>query len=450
MELKNNLKYIAILSISFFYSSYIYLNQSTRIREVASTDHAGLVAVVFGSFSMAVGIFLFTIICKKTNVATIRKLYLLFVIISFVSYVFSAFNNNPVFVAVCLCLSSAFATGGFGVGYLFSITALNVKAKYLGRVFTIGYAIGSALVFFASRINIESDFGLLSIIITAVAFFFSVVLAYNSFGSVNDETYAYENGLSVTNIKKYFFFLSILVLFAATLTALTQDFVGYYSLEQTKTWFGDSRIYYSIGLILAGLIYDIKKEIFYICLPVSFIGQLIALLLLNQSISIAVVSAVSYLFIGFFSLFRAAFFIEQGTLNKKLLYLVALGMMFERIVEGSVGLLERTILSNVFVVSIIAAALLIGFMWTYMFYFNKTVIGQKSQEKDMLKELSIEYGLSGQEEKVLGYLLKDYTKKEIADEMVLSVNTIKVHVTNIYKKTGLGKSELKAIYYKKD
>ena len=202
-------------------------------------------------------------------------------------------------------------------------------------------------------------------------------------------------------------------------------------------------------MVLAGIVYDIKKEIFYICLPVSFIGQLIALLLLNQSISIAVVSAVSYIFLGFFSLFRAAFFIEQGTLNKKLLYLVALGMMFERIVEGSVGLLERTILSNVFVVSIIAAALLIGFMWIYMFYFNKTVIGQKSQEKDMLKELSIEYGLSGQEEKVLGYLLKDYTKKEIADEMVLSVNTIKVHVTNIYKKTGLGKSELKAIYYKK-
>ena len=449
MELKNNLKYIAILSLSFFYSSYIYLNQSTRIREIASTDHAGLVAVVFASFSMAAGILIFTIISKKKNVGIIRNFYLLFLIVSFILYVLSVFNSNTYVVAICLCVSSAFATGGFGVGYLFSIMALNVNAKYFGRVFTIGYAIGSALVFLVSRINMESNFGLFSTIVAAIAFFFSATFAYNSFKSGEGEAPAYEENLRGLSIKKYFFFLSILVLFAATLTALTQDFVGFYSFEQTKTWFGDSRIYYSIGLILAGLIYDIKKEIFYICLPVSFIGQLIALLLLNQSISIDAVSAVSYLFIGFFSLFRAVGFIEMGYRNKKYLYLIACGMFFERIVEGVVGIAERAVLSNVFVVSIIAAALLIGFMWIYMFNFHKTISNQKSEEKDMLKELSIEYGLSGQEEKVLGYLVQDYTKKEIAEEMVLSVNTIKVHVTNIYKKTGLGKSELKAIYYKK-
>ena len=58
----------------------------------------------------------------------------------------------------------------------------------------------------------------------------------------------------------------------------------------------------------------------------------------------------------------------------------------------------------------------------------------------------IRYKLSSQEEKVLNLLVQDLTKKEIADKLYLSVNTIKNHVSNIYKKTGMKKNELKEKY----
>lgn len=444
MGLKNNIKHIAIISLSFFYCSYIYMIQATRLREIADSESAGMVAVVFGSFSMAAGIFLFALFYKISKGRLTKNYFYFFSIVSFLSFLISIFVNNSVIISLCLCLSCLLSTAGFGAGYIFLALALNVKKAYHGRVFGFGYAIGALITFFARNLMDGEELKAVSLIVAFAAVLISMLLLRNS-----KEIQESENDYKETNLKRYFIYLSLMVIFAAVLTALAQDFIGFYSLESSKAWFGDSRIYYSIGLVIAGLVYDAKKEIFLICLPVSFIGQLLALLLLNFNVSILAVSAVSYIFLGFFSLFRVAGFINIGLRKRSLLYMVAFGLMYERIVEGIIGLTEKTILTNIFTVSILAVVLLAAIMWIYMFLYIKQASSTGKEEKDMLKEISIKYNLSGQEEKVLGYLLEDLTKKEIAEKMVLSVNTIKVHVTNIYKKTGLGKSELKEIYYKK-
>ena len=42
-----------------------------------------------------------------------------------------------------MCLNCFLGTAGFGVGYHFSLLSLNVSKEYRGRVFAIGYALGS-------------------------------------------------------------------------------------------------------------------------------------------------------------------------------------------------------------------------------------------------------------------------------------------------------------------
>ncbi len=444
MGLKNNIKHIAIISLSFFYCSYIYMIQATRLRETGNVENAGLVAVVFGSFAMAAGIFLFSLIYKITEGRMVKKFYYIFVIVSLLLFIISIFSNNPMIVAICLCACCALSTAGFGAGYIFLMLAVNVKKKDHGKVFGFGYAIGALITFFAAKIPNADDYKAAILLFACASLAVSLFLIRTSV-EVEQRT----DNLEEINLKKYFIYLSLMVIFAALLTALSQDFIGYYALESSDAWFADSRIYYSLGLIISGLLYDAKREIFLICLPVSFIGQLLALLLLNFNVSILIVSAVSYVFLGFFSLFRVVGFVNLGLRKRKLLYLVAFGLMYERIVEGIIGLMEKTILTNIIAVCMFALVLLAAIMWIYMFLYLKQAKNNNTDEKDMLKEISIKYNLSGQEEKVLGYLLEGLTKKEIAEKMVLSVNTIKVHVTNIYKKTGLGKSELKEIYYKK-
>ena len=59
--------------------------------------------------------------------------------------------------------------------------------------------------------------------------------------------------------------------------------------------------------------------------------------------------------------------------------------------------------------------------------------------------------LGNQEEKVLNLLLQGMSNQEIANELFVSIHTIRNHIANIYKKTGMKKKELKEkCFYKTD
>ena len=64
-------------------------------------------------------------------------------------------------------------------------------------------------------------------------------------------------------------------------------------------------------------------------------------------------------------------------------------------------------------------------------------------ENDIVKNISMKYKLGAQEEKVLILLIQGKSNKEIAKILLISVNTVRNHIANIYKKTGMKKKELK-------
>lgn len=108
--------------------------------------------------------------------------------------------------------------------------------------------------------------------------------------------------------------------------------------------------------------------------------------------------------------------------------------------EGIFALFQKTLINNYTLLIVIQAILLCLVLWVYLLYYLKS---NRTTANDKLNEIVLKYKLSSQEEKVLNLLVQDLTKKEIAEKLYLSVNTIKNHVSNIYKKTGMNKSELK-------
>ena len=63
----------------------------------------------------------------------------------------------------------------------------------------------------------------------------------------------------------------------------------------------------------------------------------------------------------------------------------------------------------------------------FLLYFKNN----KLSENDAVKNISIKYSLGSQEEKVLNLLIKGLSNQEMADELFVSVNTIRNHVANI-------------------
>lgn len=433
---KNNLKYIIIIALGFFWCSSAYLTQEQYLAKLASDNFVNIVELLFGSLSMALGILTFGLIYRKHK--NIKTLYLIFTILAILSLIIFFVTKNIYIMSVCLCTTCYFGTAGFGAGYHFSLLGSNVLKEYRGRVFAIGYGLGSIGTYFLILLpeSFYSTYQTLFIYIPIILLNLYLVLKKVSLLEIKEETYT-------SSFKNYFLRISIIVLAMSLLSALSTDTISVYTIN-IAGGYGATRLYYCIGLLIAGFLADKKQNIFEILTIVSFIFSLLAIILLKDGYSINLIASLSYSFIGFFVLFRTINFVNLVDNKKNIIWASAFGLMYSRIMEGIMVLYEDKLLAN-YTILIIAISLILSLVIIlyFLLYFEKN----KITENDAIKTITLKYKLSSQEEKVLKLLLEDYTRDEIADKLYLSVNTVRNHIANIYKKTGMKKNELKEKHF---
>ena len=82
---KNNLKYILILALGFFWCSSLYLTQEQFLTNYASTEFVNIVELLFGSISMVLGILTFGLLYRKN--INVKNTYLVFIVLSIISMI---------------------------------------------------------------------------------------------------------------------------------------------------------------------------------------------------------------------------------------------------------------------------------------------------------------------------------------------------------------------------
>lgn len=431
MFIKNNIKYILILALGFFWCSGIYLTQEQHLLNYSNESFVNIVELLFGSIAMALGIFIFGLLYR--NCKDLKKYYIVFTIIALTTSTVFFLTKNTTIMSICLCLTCLFGTAGFGAGYHFSLLALNVDKEYRGRVFAIGYGLGSVGTYLL--ILLPSDYYTsilsLTLYIPIILLNLFLVLKYTVLEELKKEKYS-------KSFKSSFIKISIIVLSMSLLSALSTDAISVHTIN-ISGGYGGTRLYYCIGLLIAGFLVDKNKNVFDNLTIVSFIFSLLAIILLKDNYSINLIAALSYFFIGFFVLFRTISFIDLTDTKRSIVFASAFGLMYSRIMEGILTLVENRLLKNytalIITISISLAILIFLFL---LLYFQT----QKLTESDMIKALSIKYKLTNQEEKVLNYLIQGKSNQEIADSLYISLYTVKRHVANIYKKTNMNKKEL--------
>ncbi|MBQ6547309.1 MAG: hypothetical protein IJL74_04870 [Bacilli bacterium] len=65
MFIKNNIKYILILALGFFWCSGIYLTQEQHLLNYSNESFVNIVELLFGSIAMALGIFIFGLLYRN-------------------------------------------------------------------------------------------------------------------------------------------------------------------------------------------------------------------------------------------------------------------------------------------------------------------------------------------------------------------------------------------------
>ena len=337
-----------------------------------------------------------------------------------------------------MCSTCLFGTAGFGAGYHFSLLASDVLKEYRGRIFAIGYGLGSIGTYLMVLLpeDFYSSIKSLIIYIPFILINLFLVIRKTNLISVDKEKVS-------LSFKKYFIRISIIVLAMSLLSALSTDAIAYHTIN-ISGGYGDTRIYYCIGLLISGLLADKKKNIFEIMTITSFVFSLLAIILLKDGYSIKLIAGLSYSFVAFFVLFRTITFVNIVDNKRNFIWAASFGLMYSRIMESLMVLFEDKLIDNytilIIVISIVLSIVIVIY---FLLYFQKN----NTSENNAIRELSIKYNLSSQEEKVLSLLLLDKSNQEMADELFLSVNTIRNHVASIYKKTSLKKKELKEKYY---
>lgn len=68
---------------------------------------------------------------------------------------------------------------------------------------------------------------------------------------------------------------------------------------------------------------------------------------------------------------------------------------------------------------------------------GQQIKGYNFIEKDFLSDRLDMYNLSDREKEVCKLIVLGYSNKEISNELYISLNTVKNHLNNIYKKLGV-------------
>ena len=240
-------------------------------------------------------------------------------------------------------------------------------------------------------------------------------------------------------------FLSLVVLASVTVVLAslvknagfsfpTSDLSGVVDLEL-------SRLFYGVGLVIAGVAADRDRRYAFVCCVISLAVPFFMLALTGAGASSVILWAIGYLLFGFFVVFRVTLFADLAAKNG-VLWLAGAGLLF-----GRVGDVLGTSLFLLFgdeplTLIVVTAVLFAVSMWLMLRLYQRLYVSvaiepqEQQPPRDVLGEFCVRYGLSTRERQVLPLLVEGKTNAEIAAELFVTESTIKYHVRNIREKTG--------------
>lgn len=434
--MKNNYKYILLLAVGFLWCSLSYLSQEIVLLNVYDKIITNNVIMIYDSFAMALGIILFMFLYKKNF--DVKKIYIIFLIISIcLNIVFYIINPNYIsmIISIVLCL---IGSAGFGVAYHFSLITSNVKKDNRGLIFACGYGLGAFLTYLISLIpnDFISSAKLLLILLPLILINIYLININDKFSNIkkNDKLTILE--------KKKLFSLIALILVMSLISSFSSNMVAIFNYSK-ETGFAYSRIYYAIGLLVAGYFADKNNKVFEIASISSLLFPLITIILFKEQINMLMIANLNYFFIAFFVVYRTLSFMNLSDKNK--IYLSAFGLCICRVIEGTLSLLNNYFEFTYLFLTICIIILVAFMIGIYIYLYSLNFVNKE----DVFQDFCVKYKLSIQEKKILNLILQDYSNQDIASSLVVSINTVRNHVAHIYKKCNMKKEKIKEIINQK-
>ncbi len=208
------------------------------------------------------------------------------------------------------------------------------------------------------------------------------------------------------------------------------------------------RLVYAAGLIIAGIVTDRSRKIGAVCAVTALMLPFIILALSSESLSAVILWSLSYFTFGFYAVYRVILFSDIAA-GKGLVYLSVFGLMIGRIGDASGEiiclLMGEHLTARVILTALLFAAAVALFLRLYQTLYIPAP--QQETEKERFARFAAAHDLTPREQDLMHLILRNMTVAEIADELIISENTVKYHIRNILQKTGCkNRNELVTTY----
>lgn len=453
---KNNCIFTGILAIQYLVCGSVYISQMYHLYSFFSGDMVTIIALRWNYFAQAFGMLVFILLFLKTpKLIGNRITYALSIVIGTMVFIISLLSNNgPIAVTFTIAFNVLI---GLYSGYTLTLLSSRIHKRKLGIAFASAYSFGSIGTYVISVMGngdfLQSKNIIYLYVLINIIHLISLYFAKN----ISDDEIPKHSTKPLIKYNKdklqtYLFILILLILVNA-ISSLGNNF-QFSEIIEGEANLPFSRAFYALGLLSAGIISLKNRKYVLFSTLVCLLYPVVAVVLAGNTSFASALLTISYLFLGFVSVYRSLSTMDIAAEKNHLLAFACSGLMISRLVEAASTWFSNVIITSKLLAAIlfcILFALLLIIFFVYIQTTYKPSTTYKSGMEDRYLEFAQTYNLTPREKEILQLLIKGFSNRDIAQSMYITENTVKFHIKHILKKTDcLNRAELATLYKKNE
>ncbi len=449
---KNFILCCVIIAVVYLLDSLLFFSQFYLMYDFFSEKTINAVSTGWAYLAQGIGLTLFMLLYRSCRQISGRKIFQIILFLSEVPVIIVSIlvPDEIILMSMIIILNVII---GLHTGFTFTLAASHVPTSRLGVCYGLAYAFGAFGTWLISSISGGklTSYRIIFIDSLIIALIIVVILTYRD--AVPDESENKNDGtdtamplapsFDTSKGRKILILLCIVIAIMAPISSIGTNnnlYVEYCCEFDLLA----QRSFYAVGLIAAGLIFDKNRMVGGICTVISLIYPIVLIMIYHESGLLMLVIGLSYMLLGFFSVYRAASFMTMAAESKKL-HLAPLGLGIARICESVsvLAIIETgcSELASVILVSVLFIPLVILFFLMLKEQYTPVPVPVEAPKELSAEErraaFALKFGLTRREEEISAFLSEGHSNGEIAEALQLSENTVRFHVSNILKKTGM-------------
>ena len=351
-------------------------------------------------------------------------------------------TQEPVVFLICAA-AALLLFGHIGGCVYYNSAMFFAHSRYLGRIIGIGMGTATLLQFLVQNFASQAAVFIISLFFSVAFVLYYIIRAPKDWILENPLPYSSDHSRDLREAAT----LIVAVVLMSFVSGMIDSVLTAFNAAQTYDVYSGVRLFYALGLVLAGGIADIRERIY---LPLATVCAIllssVCMFFLSEEVSYFAGTALMYLYSGFYVIFFTVMFLDFAPKSGCPELWAGMGRVVRSLTVAATVIPTMRMYDVVGSTALAAGSciLSIGVLLVLLPYINNTARQREAPEKkqalspqERLNSYAERCSLTPRETEVLERLLtSEDGVQEIADSLYISRRVLQRYIASIYEKTG--------------